>query len=240
MNRQRLRNGVLILSLLLFPVVLNYLSPYIIMDAVSQGVINGSFIVFAGLFISSLALGRFWCGWLCPGSGLNNLCSLANPKPAKGGRKNLIKYVTWSLWLVAIGYLAFIAGGYNRIDFFYLTETGISVTDFQNYIIYYGIIGLILGMNLVFGKGAMCHYLCWMAPFMVIGSKIKNTLGYPSLRLEADKGKCVGCGVCTNGCPMGLNVQEMVHADLMLQNECIHCANCIDTCPKKVIKWSWG
>jgi len=62
MDRQRVRNGVLLVSLLLFPVTMNYLSPYIIMDAASQGVINGSFVVFTALFISSLFVGRLWCG----------------------------------------------------------------------------------------------------------------------------------------------------------------------------------
>jgi ferredoxin-type protein NapH len=240
MNRQRLRNGLLMVSLLLFPVVLNYMSPYIVMDAAAQGIINGSLIVFAALFVSSLFVGRLWCGWLCPGSGLNNLCSLAKPEPAKGGRRNLIKYVTWALWMGAITYLVLMAGGYTRVDLFHLTETGISVSEPQNYVIYYGIVGLIVVMNLVYGRGAMCHYLCWIAPFMVIGNKIKNTLRYPSLRLTADAESCVNCGACTRGCPMGLNVQEMVQNNDMLQNECIYCASCIDTCPRKVIKWSWN
>lgn len=226
-------------SVLLFPVIMNYLSPYVIMDASSQGIINGSFIVFTALFISSLFVGRLWCGWFCPGSGLNNLCSIVKPEPVKGGRRDLIKYATWVLWVLAIGYLAYSAGGYTSIDPFYLTESGISVTDPQNYVIYYGIVGLIVGMNLVFGRGAMCRYLCWMAPFMVVGARIKNTIGYPSLHLTADKSQCIECGACSRKCPRGLQVQDMVATDNMLQDECIHCANCIDVCPKSVIKFSW-
>lgn len=239
MNRQQLRNMFLMCSVLLFPVIMNYLSPYLIVDAASQGIINGSLIVFAALFLSSLFVGRLWCGWLCPGSGLNNMCSLVNPQPAKGGRRDLIKYVTWALWVVAITYLAYSAGGYKSIEPFYLTESGISVTEPQNYIIYYTIVGLIVGMNLVFGRSAMCHYLCWMAPFMVIGTRIKNVLGYPSLHLTADKNLCIDCGSCTRNCPRGLPVQEMVASGNMLQDECIYCAGCIDSCPKSVIKFSW-
>ena len=239
MNRQRIRNGLLIGAVLLFPVTINYLSPYLILDSAGQGIINGSLIVFIGLFISSLFVGRLWCGWLCPGSGLNNICSLVNPEPANGGRRDLVKYFTWVLWMVAIVYLAYSAGGYTKIETFYLTESGISVTEPQNYIIYYGIVGLIVGMNLVFGRGAMCHYLCWMAPFMVIGTRIKHILGYPSLQLTADKSQCIECGTCTRNCPSGLLVQEMVLSGNMLQNECIHCATCIDVCPKSVIRLKW-
>jgi polyferredoxin len=239
MDRQRVRNGVLVVSLLLFPVTMNYLSPYIIIDAASQGVINGSFVVFTALFISSLFVGRLWCGWLCPGNGLNNLCGLANHRPAKGGRRDLIKYVTWGLWLAAIAYTVYSAGGYGQLDLFYMTESGISVAEPQNYVMYYVIVGLFVALNLAFGRGAVCHYLCWMAPFMVVGNRIKNAFGYPGLHLEADKGSCIECGACTRGCPMGLEVQDMVQGGEMLQCECIHCGTCIDACPKGVIKWSW-
>ena len=38
-----------------------------IVDAASQGIINGSFIIFICVqFLSSLLLGRAWCGWACP------------------------------------------------------------------------------------------------------------------------------------------------------------------------------
>jgi polyferredoxin len=218
---------------------MNYLSPYVIMDAASQGIVNGSLIFFTLLFLSSLFLGRFWCGWLCPGSGLNNLCGLVKPEPAKLGRRDLVKYVTWSLWIIVIAYLAYSAGGYRVIDPFYLTDHGISVTEPANYVIYFGIVGLILALNLVFGRGAMCHYLCWMAPFMVIGSRVKNTLNYPSLHLNAEKDNCINCGLCTRNCPRGLPVQEMVQDTKMNHDECILCGTCVDNCPKKAISYSW-
>lgn len=60
----------------------------------------------------------------------------------------------------------------------------------------------------------MCHSICWMAPFMItfmiIGTKIKDRLGYSSLHLEADSEKCVQCGLCSRSCPMSLEVAEMV------------------------------
>ena len=218
---------------------MNYLSPYLIIVSASMGIVNGSLLVFIGLFVSSLLVGRLWCGWMCPASGLNNVCTLVKPEPAKGGRRNYLKYITWVLWIGIIGYLAVTAGGYQSVNPLFMTETGISVTEPQNYVIYYGIIGLIVGLNLMFGRGAMCHYLCWMAPFMVIGNRVKNIIGYPSLRLVADNTKCIQCGACSRSCPMGLPVREMVQSDKMRNSECIHCATCIDVCPKDAIKFSW-
>ncbi|MHA2071805.1 MAG: 4Fe-4S binding protein, partial [Candidatus Thorarchaeota archaeon] len=65
-RRQRLRKGLIFTSFLLFPIIMNYFSPYLIIEAALLGIMNGSFIVFTLLFISSLFLGRGFCGWLCP------------------------------------------------------------------------------------------------------------------------------------------------------------------------------
>ena len=46
MRRQKIRKALIIISLLLFPVIINYLSPYIIIDGALHGIINGSFITF--------------------------------------------------------------------------------------------------------------------------------------------------------------------------------------------------
>jgi ferredoxin-type protein NapH len=61
-------------SLLLFPVILNYLSPYAIIDGAMQGLISGSFMVFMLVFLSSLLIGRLWCAYLCPGAGQQEMC----------------------------------------------------------------------------------------------------------------------------------------------------------------------
>ena len=60
-TRQRLRRAALLVSLLLFPVILNYLSPYVIIDGASQDITDGSFIMFGLLFLSALFFGRLWC-----------------------------------------------------------------------------------------------------------------------------------------------------------------------------------
>jgi ferredoxin-type protein NapH len=39
-TRQRVRKALIILSFLLFPITMNYFSPYIIVDGASQGIIS--------------------------------------------------------------------------------------------------------------------------------------------------------------------------------------------------------
>ena len=68
--RQRIRRTTLLISLLLFQIIMWYFSPYIIINAAMEHVINGSFIVFLVMLVFSMFFGRVWCGYLCPAGGL--------------------------------------------------------------------------------------------------------------------------------------------------------------------------
>lgn len=94
----------------------------------------------------------------------------------------------------------------------YQTRRGISVTEPIGYIVLYSFCGLMVFLALTAGKRAFCYYVCWMAPFMVAGSKIRLSLGLPALRLQAKPDNCARCGRCTRNCPMSLDVQSMVQS----------------------------
>jgi polyferredoxin len=233
--RQRIRQLVLILSLLAFPVTMNYLSPYVIMYGASEGIINGSFITFVLLFIFSLVFGRLWCSWICPAGGLGEICMLVNDRPVKKKWMDYIKWVIWLIWLGMIIYFAYSAGGYQSVDPLLLTDSGISVESPGNYIIYYSVIGLFMLLSVLVGRRAGCHSICWMAPFMILGRKIRNILAWPAFRLKADGDLCIQCKKCTQNCPMSLEVDRMVELQKMENEECILCAQCADNCPEDVI-----
>jgi ferredoxin-type protein NapH len=225
---------LLLISFLLFPVTLFYFSPYLVIMGGFSGLITGSALIFATQFVTSLIFGRAFCGWICPAGCLQDYCSEAAGKRISG-KINLIKYIIWVPWLLFI-ILAFImAGGIKGLDFFYMTENGISAADPYSYIGYFFIIALIIIIALLTGKRGMCHSVCWMAPFMILGTKIKNRLGYPALHLEAKPESCVKCGSCSKNCPMSLDVEKMVLCGSMANSECILCGMCADSCRKDVI-----
>ena len=58
MKLQKIRRFILLISFILFPVTLYYLSPYLILVGGFNGVAVGSFFVFAAQFILSLFLGE--------------------------------------------------------------------------------------------------------------------------------------------------------------------------------------
>ncbi len=238
MKRQRIRKLLLIISLLLFPVTLYYFSPALIINAGLNGIINGSFIVFVLMFLLSIPFGRLFCSYLCPAGGLQECTFAINEKNPKQGWRNYIKFTIWAIWLTAVILCYFHSGKNIMINFFFETENGISVSSIQSYIIYYGIICLILIPSILFGKRAFCHYLCWMTPFMISGIKFRRLLHLPGIHIRADKrDSCISCGKCNKACPMGIDVMGETKCGIIGNQECIQCGACIDNCPKNVLAY---
>ena len=164
---------------------------------------------------------------------------LVNNKKAKGGKWNFIKYCIWVPWVAAIAILFVRSGGIYKVDFFFHTTNGVSLNEPFTYAIYYGVILIIVVLALTSGKRAFCHYICWMAPFMVIGTKVADFLKIPKLHLKSNKDSCINCKKCSEKCPMSLDVNNMVKNEKMKNMECILCGECIDACPKKAIVYSF-
>lgn len=238
MKRQRIRKMILILMLLFFPITIWYFSPYLIIMGAMEGIINGSFLVFCVMTILSIFFGRTFCSYLCPIGGLQECLTLVNDKAPKQGYRNKIKYVIWAVWIMVIAACFLLQKNRLRIDFLYQTDHGISVSNIYCYLIYYVVIFLAVIPSVLWGKRLICHYFCWMAPFMVIGTKIRRVLHLPGLHIVSDKEKCVSCRSCNRKCPMGLEVSEMVKTGGCYSNECIQCGECVDTCPHKVLSYS--
>ncbi len=237
MKRQDKRKSVIYLSMVLFPITFYYLSPVLIIMGASEGVVNGSFLFFTFLFFSSLVVGRAFCGWACPAAGLQEACFRLRNKKVRGGRYDSIKYLIWVPWLIIIITAAIQTGGYSKIDPFYQTWYGVSVSSPQSLSIFFVFSGVIAIIALSVGRRAFCHYGCWMAPFMILGRRIRNYLSWLSLHLEVDKEKCINCKKCSQNCPMSLDVNAMVQREEMENPECILCLTCVDGCPKEVINY---
>ncbi len=238
--RQRIRKALVFLAFLSFPITMNFLSPYVIIDGAINGIVNGSLIMFGLMFVSSLFLGRAWCGWVCPGGGMQELVEPVNRRPVNGRKIDWIKWAIWIPWISLIIWMVVQAGGYSRVNFLHLTDTGISVDEPFKYITYYLVVLLFVGLAIFAGRRAGCHTICWMAPFMMIGCWIRNRFGWVSLRLTADTSACSDCKLCTKNCPMSLDVNSMVQIEYMEDPECILCGTCVDNCAKSAIRYSFS
>jgi polyferredoxin len=235
----RLRRLVQTVCLVAFPVSLNYFSPYVIMDGALRGVVAGSALVFAFLFLSAPFLGRVWCSWGCPAGVIQDQLSGVNGKRVVSKWADRSKYLIWGVWMGTIVWF-FAMAGFRAFNPLHLTSSGISVDAPSRYVIYFGVIVIFTVVALAVGRRGACHSLCWMAPFMVFGRKAGDALRLPGLRLAADSSKCTSCRSCEAACPMSLSIGAMAKAGRPEHPECIQCAECVAVCRSDALRLKFG
>ena len=245
-TRQKIRRALAITSTAAFPVTLYYFSPLLSINGLAAGVVTGSLAMFGMLFLASLVLGRAFCAWACPAGAVQELVRGFKGRavgPAAGRRRiRWIKWLLWTPWVLGLVLITVRAGGVRAVDLTWMTWHGISVTDVPGVIALVSVTALMAGLALAVGRRAACHTVCWMAPFMILGRRLRNLFGWPSLELEVDAGACAACGACTKGCPMSIDVQRMVqatHAGRAEDSDCILCASCVDGCSRGAIRMAF-
>jgi hypothetical protein len=78
------------------------------------------------MFISSLFLGRGFCGWICPGAGCQEAIFLARSKEVTQG--DYIKWLIWVPWISSIVMLAIRSDG-RRTKTGNLYNTNMNIED---------------------------------------------------------------------------------------------------------------
>ncbi|MFC1771000.1 4Fe-4S binding protein [Candidatus Margulisiibacteriota bacterium] len=238
-NRQKYRKTLALISLLLLPITISYISPIAIAKGAEAGILGMSIIITVAIFISSLFFGRIWCSYLCPVGGVQEAYFKLKLKKASN-RFNWLKVLFWIPWLgiIAIGLLK--VGGFNIVDPLFMTKNGVSILHPGVLPVYYVLITSTLLMSLIFGRRAFCHYGCPISFFPVLALKIRDVFKLPSLRIAGSKDKCKECGACVKACPMSHNITLNVqHGRQQYITECINCAECIDACPNSALYFSW-
>ncbi len=231
------------ISLILFPVTIYYLSPVIPLRGLSEGLISGAFLVFAGLFFFAVFFGRVFCGWLCPvgafqdfllPDGNDTLKAKNSMSPAKLRRRTrrttVVRLGVFTLWLSAIAIILYRSGFPRRVVPGFGTKNGVSVIDFHGIIVLFTVLLVFAVLTFLLGKRGGCRSICWISPFMQAGTWIGRRLGLtrPSLRFEPQK-SCSSCSVCTESCPMALLPKRVAAGYESF--DCILCARCVDKCP---------
>lgn len=187
------------------------------------------------------ALGRFFCGWICP---MGLLQDLLGRIPAPRMRCPMFLRPLKYVFLVGgVGAAAYWAGK-DVLYFFcaYCPAAGLEVALPD--MIVRGDWALDAGRMLrlsalalflvvaVFNVRWFCKAVCPVGALMALANKVALF----SLRLDADK--CVHCGKCDQACPMDVPVEARGRAGRAVSRhpECIACLECRRVCPVDAIR----
>jgi polyferredoxin len=235
---QQIRKPLVITTGVLFHLFLVFhllFSPVIVVMASHRGIVNASLVAFILIFLLSLYFGRAYCSWFCPGCGIQEVLATFIKRKSPNNRALQIKYFIFIPWALAIG-IGFIINGIRQID---LTYAMTDITMARKIMMTTGAILIIVPLTLAFGQFASCKYICWQAPIMILGNKIRNYFRWPGLRLRIRNDRCNDCGSCNHHCPMNLDVMAAVQMGNLHYTECLLCGNCIDHCRNNVIRFSF-
>ena len=239
--RQKTRLAILFFMVIGFPILMNYLSVFLIIEGSAKGIMVFSFFFWAAWVVAALFFGRAACGWICPLGAFQETKDRMVPKDLVRIRHlRWVKYLFAIAWVGAIAYFAAAAGGYQSVQPFYNLQSGVSVDSAQGWFMWGTIVLLLMLPAFLMGRRAFCHYFCPWGVLNMVGSKTKDFFRWPSLHLEGARDSCRQCRTCQANCPMSLSVGDMIHAGSVRDNECILCGTCVDNCPNGAIKFSWG
>jgi polyferredoxin len=184
------------------------------------------------LLITSLLVGRIFCGYACPIGVLQELISFINFKSdikAQEAAKyrveissNIATKVRWGffgiLFLCAIVWSIVFLPEINPLSGFEEFRTFFAFT------ITIPFVGLIVvGITSVFLYRPWCRFLC---PFGAVSCFCSNFAPTMYIRTE----NCTDCGLCEKICP----TQEAFSESK--KGECYYCNRCIEICPYDAIK----
>ncbi|UCH72184.1 MAG: 4Fe-4S binding protein [Thermoplasmatales archaeon] len=191
--------------------------------------------------------GRAVCGWVCP-------IGFLQRGTAKVARKfkdyslikrleshkmeSFLRYVKYFIFVGLVILTAYFVGFMftNICPVGFLTGTiPISIINPGKYVpnqfFYTALIIFILFLVLIFTiERGWCRYFCPVGAMFAPFNKISM------LSISVDKDECIHCNVCSNICPMNIDVPNMNR-----DPECIFCGKCMEICPKKIVKFerSW-
>lgn len=187
-------------------------------------------VLLIGAIISTIIVGRYFCGWICALGTMQELFGKLGLKIFKkrfevNARLDkslrylkyvllaIILYFTWKTGTLIIRpYDPFAA--YSHIPAGFEELWGDFAIGFSILII-----SLIASM---FYDRFFCKYACPLGAFLGIISKISL------FKIKRENSTCIHCNLCNKSCPVNINVSNLNQID---SAECISCLECVTACP---------
>jgi polyferredoxin len=210
-------------------------------------------VLVLSFLILYVAMGRGWCGWVCPLGMVQDVFDWTRSKlgisryrlsPYQRQLLNVGRYSVFFAGMlisifIAINVVTFfvnVGDLYRPVcqvcpayPFFTLSQAGLGTTTgvgAQNIPwISIGVLGLFLFSSVVVRRG-----FCRICPVAVIMMPFNRVSG---ISLHKDGRKCTRCSMCHRVCPVDVTEvwKEMEKTDVTVHN-CILCMRCVEVCPE--------
>jgi len=168
----------------------------------------------------TVALGRVWCGWLCPQTIFNDLHELIWKRFKKRLSPLALNSVEHLSALLIAAPIAF-----NLFCWFVPpTQVAERLANFSTYPLFFTFflcITIFGYLNLILVKRSFCRSYC---PYGRFQAALMDSGTLNLAFLQETRDHCLRCGACVRTCPMEIDVREG------FQIECINCGRCIDAC----------
>jgi len=210
------------------------------MEFSKHSVVNVGLLFFGGLILSTLLLGRFFCGWACHLVALQDLCRWLllragiTPRPLRSRTLAWVPFVAggymfvWPLaYRIGIGDELAVRGAEFTTQDVWATMPGpwVGLATF-----------VVCGFVCVWflGSKGFCTYAC---PY---GAAFSLADRFAPGRIRVDD-SCKGCGHCTQVCTSNVDVKREVAAfGMVVDPGCMKCMDCVSVCPEDALRFGFG
>jgi polyferredoxin len=192
--------------------------------------------------VSSMVLGRGWCGWMCFYGGWDDLFSRSRKKPlvSLSGKETAIRRFNQAMFVfIALASMYTLMAVYCVwfCPFKIVTEYE-AITGIGSYLATILFICLFVGLVIVLPaltrKRFQCSAFC---PMAALQSLVDRATPFG---MRIDREKCSGCMACVKACPtLSLDEGLIREGSGAPRHNCVKCGACVQVCPKGAARYAF-
>lgn len=206
------------------------------MEYSTKGIVNVGFVLFAVAIVSTLVLGRWFCGWACHVVALQDLCRWLLgkvglvPRLVDLGPLRAVPWLAFVYMFLAPIFDRLLAGQSLAITGAHFTTENLwrtFPTSWVEIVTTFLVCGFVIVW--ILGSKGFCTYGCPYGGIFGVADQVAP------VRIRVTDA-CEGCGHCTAVCTSNVNVaREVREFGAVVDPGCMKCLDCVSVCPNDAL-----